>query len=200
MNNGTLGRRWLPLAALGLLTSAACGGGNASPPMPLAGNAVVRPSVQRLTQHSICEKLIKGDPNVPVKVDCSGRKDQMLNAEVCDLPSGQCSGVPQSATVLVWEHHYSGALIGADKPQALPPKIRRELDGGGELCGDTSKTGSKNPEDIIHFSPSKGHTPSTKFKVTDEGRRTKNGSGSGTCHIVFYDANDRFVEFLVVML
>ena len=102
--------------------------------------------------------------------------------------------------MLVKERAYRGAFFAADKAKSLPAKIRRELDGGGELCGDTNNSPSKNPVDIIHFSPSKGHSPSTKFTVIDEGRRTKNGSGSGTCHIVFYDAKDRFVEFLVVML
>lgn len=203
MSNEIRIRLPLPVfAVLALVISPGCSsnGADLSPRSPSGTVDFIGSSVQQTVSHSICEKLVKGDPNVPVKIDCSGRKDQMLNAEVCDLPSGECDGVPQSATVLVKERGYRGALFGADKARSLPAKIRHELDGGGELCGDANKPPSKNPEDIIDFSPSKGQSPSTKFVVTDKGRRTENGSGSGTCHIVFYDAKDRFVEFLVVML
>ena len=86
-----------PSTMLGLLSFVACSGPNgitSSSPLPLRANGFAQPSIQQIAKDSICEKLLKGDPNVPVKIDCSGSKDQMSNAEVCDLRVASAPAFP----------------------------------------------------------------------------------------------------------
>jgi hypothetical protein len=194
------------LTPLVLLALAACGSqgtaGSGFPPSSTsAWDSQRNLSAAPLKSAHLCEKLVKGEPNIKVKKNCSFvfHKTE-LNAEVCYDPSqpSQCN-VPRAATVKLTEKRYKGKFTASDKTKSLPSEITKSPWFVTGLCGDKGKSPSEDPEDIIDFSPSTGHGPSSKFTIKDEGPRTKSRSGSSTCNIVFYDSTDKFVEFMVVM-
>jgi hypothetical protein len=207
MKNLGFRRYALTMGAAAALLSGCSGSQSASGMVPGTNGLVPAASMDLhhlaevpLTSHQLCEKLIKGDPNTTVKKDCSGGAHKELNAEVCYEPSGNCFSIPRSATVKLKQSKYRGTITASDTTKSLPAKILHNPHYISALCGDKGKSPSQDPEDIIRFSPSSGHGPSSKFTITDDGPRNKSHSGSSTCNIVFYDHTDRFVEFMVVML